>query len=176
MSNVALSFSFFCLDAKERNKEKIKAASVFLLARCVALTTPNSLHFVALKHRVVFTRYSGRSLNGKQPRPILSSPHRFACGKRVNYVTSFAVRNSSAIHRTRTQLPSVSTDGLIMRSKATSAVGFNPRSLNHIAKLNISIYQTRFVLFLLFYVLIVSFIFTDLPYLCRHHNNNQTTS
>ncbi|KAA3989298.1 hypothetical protein F3F38_27110, partial [Bacteroides ovatus] len=61
-----LQSSFFCLETKERSKEKFKADFFLLLAPCTALKGRNSLRSNSLPFLTL--RYGG-SLDGEKSRP-----------------------------------------------------------------------------------------------------------
>ena len=61
-----LQSSFFCLETKERSKEKFKAYFFLLLASCTPLKGRNSLRSNSLPF---FTLRYGSSLDGEKSRP-----------------------------------------------------------------------------------------------------------
>ena len=61
-----LQSSFFCLETKERSKEKFKADFFLLLASCTPLKGRNSLRSNSLPF---FTLRYGSSLDGEKSRP-----------------------------------------------------------------------------------------------------------
>ena len=61
-----LQRSFFCLETKERTKEKFKADFFLLLASCTTLKGRNSLRSNSLPF---LTLRCGRSLDGEKSRP-----------------------------------------------------------------------------------------------------------
>ena len=63
---IVLQSSFFCLETKERSKEKFKADFFLLLAPCTALKGRNSLRSNSLPFLTL--RYRG-SLDGEKSRP-----------------------------------------------------------------------------------------------------------
>ena len=63
---IVLQSSFFCLETKERSKEKFKADFFLLLAPCTALKGRNSLRSNSLPFLTL--RYGG-SLDGEKSRP-----------------------------------------------------------------------------------------------------------
>mgnify|MGYP000251400964 FL=1 len=63
---IVLQSSFFCLETKERSKEKFKADFFLLLAPCTALKGRNSLRSNSLPF---FTLRYGSSLDGEKSRP-----------------------------------------------------------------------------------------------------------
>ena len=69
-----LQSSFFCLETKERSKEKFKAYFFLLLASCTPLKGRNSLRSNSLPF---FTLRYGSSLDGEKSRP--GEPCRVGC-------------------------------------------------------------------------------------------------